>query len=321
MRSKKFFASIFSLLLTLSYNAHAKLTDYSDFYFFGDSLSDVGNNGCNTNIDGTSKQCMTWANDIYLQRFNDYVKPSNQGGNDYAVGGAVSIDTVAQVNQYLASHNNQADPNAYYFLLVGGNDIMNLAIDAADQLKEKMSRLAPMQALGVLSQTVGMFNYNLEGTDRSLGIVTHQIQAVKMLTLAGAKHIMVINMPNIDYAPAVQDGVNKLMTSCENSIFVSKADKPICLQIGQGINGLVDMLIRDYNDTLSRKMASNFDPSVVKMYSMYDATQNIIQQGILNPNGACDGTAEQCQDYVFFNSVHPSARAQAIMADKIAALI
>ncbi|MCD6046953.1 MAG: lipase/esterase [Gammaproteobacteria bacterium] len=313
----KHFAFTSFLALSISFG-NASATSYSDFYFFGDSLTDVGNNSCQTNRDANSGQCMTWANDLYTAAFHTNIKPSNQGGTDYAVSGSVSNDALNQVNQYLSTHQNQADPNAYYFMLTGGNDVMNLALNASADVKAKIDHLEPFQALGNIASTIGRFNYNLEGQDGSAGIITHEISAIKALENAGAKHIMVIDLPNISIAPTVQNASNAIIASCQKSILVPSHDKPICLSIGQSIDEMGEIFIRDYNDVLTRNVRNLLDPTIVKTFSMFDLTQNMIKNNVLNPNGVCSQNAQDCGKYLFYNGVHPSAAAHLIMANKIA---
>ncbi len=309
---------IFLTTFVLTFSCHA--TPYSEFYFFGDSLSDVGNNGCETNKDANTGECMTWATDLHFYAFNAYAKPSSAGGTDYAVGGATTIDTLNQVNQYLNTHH-QADPNAYYFILAGGNDVMNLATDTTSQVKTKIDALQPLQAVGVVASAIGNFNNNLEGTDGSAAIITHETDAIKALYNAGAKHIMVINLPDISITPTIQNAGNDVREACQKSVFVPKSDQSICLEIGQGLEQMAGIFIRDYNDALNRKIQANFDLSMVKTFSMFDMAEQVVKDDVLNPNGSCSGTVQECEHYLFYNGVHPGAAAHKIMANKIFNLI
>ncbi|WP_462115941.1 SGNH/GDSL hydrolase family protein, partial [Lysobacter xanthus] len=170
---------------------------YSQTIFFGDSLTDAGSfrptlvqvAGPSAGILGrfTTNPALVWAE--YLADFyGTNAAPSNQGGTNYAVGGArigtngtqvfapgvtapiPSLQT--QVNNYLTANGGRADANALYTVWGGANDIF--AITNAG---------APAQA------TI-------------TSAVTGQIGIVSQLTTAGARYILVPTLPDIGSTPA-----------------------------------------------------------------------------------------------------------------------
>src|SRR3990167_336246 len=179
---KKTFPFLFTCVCFFSSLAQAT-PSYSNFYFFGDSLSDIGNctvnNGCLTNRDDNTNECLTWANDLYDTTFSLYAKASSQGGTDYAVGGVTSTDLARQIGQYLSDHHNQVDPDAYYFFLIGSNDLINLANSTYMLTKSELASAHFLKAIGVLSSTMGNYNYNLENTMNDGGIITRETDAIK----------------------------------------------------------------------------------------------------------------------------------------------
>jgi outer membrane lipase/esterase len=129
-------SSAIALALAASGNAAAQ---YSNVYFFGDSLIDSGNyksvlppgTGLFTTNPGPVMS------QVIAQRFGFAATPSTQtGGNNYAYGGArvallpgvvgaplspsAAVPVATQVQQYLAK--GPADPNALYSVSGGGND-------------------------------------------------------------------------------------------------------------------------------------------------------------------------------------------------------
>lgn len=129
-------SSAIALALAASGNAAAQ---YSNVYFFGDSLIDSGNfksvlppgTGLFTTNPGPV------ISEVIAQRFGFTAIPSTQpGGNNYAYGGArvallpgylgnplspnAAVPVTTQVQQYLAK--GPADPNALYSVSGGGND-------------------------------------------------------------------------------------------------------------------------------------------------------------------------------------------------------
>ncbi len=128
-------------------------------YVFGDSWSDMGNNGIATN----KPNGKTWA--YYVAQDYDNlngIQASKNGGTDYAQGGALAAAAITQVDSYLNSHNNRADPKALYIFFIGGNDIRN----ASTVQKQTMETAA-----GKVSE------------------------AAKHLLESGAQHVAVVNIP------------------------------------------------------------------------------------------------------------------------------
>jgi outer membrane lipase/esterase len=111
---------------------------FSNVYFFGDSVSDSGNYH-SVLPPGTGKFTTNpgpvWT-EVFAQNFGFSANPSTQGGTNYAYGGARitllpgvvgpplvpndAVPVATQVTQYLS--HGPADPNALYSLQGGGDD-------------------------------------------------------------------------------------------------------------------------------------------------------------------------------------------------------
>jgi len=111
---------------------------FSGFYFFGDSLSDAGSFKP-VLPPGTGKFTTNpgpiWA-EVLAQRYGFTATPANQGGNDYAEGGARvtqlpgvpnvpptggATPVATQVQNFLSK--GAVNPGALYSVWAGGNDV------------------------------------------------------------------------------------------------------------------------------------------------------------------------------------------------------
>lgn len=174
-----------------AYGAHAE--SFSDVVFFGDSLTDngyfkpllqqagSGGGAFTTNPDAT------WAQYVAEAYGYDAAPNGNgQNGNNYAVGGARVATTVsntslgaavdvpsvaAQADGYLAAHGGRASGDALYGVWGSANDVLAAAA-------------APATAAATLGNAA-----------------TQQAAVVKRLSDAGARYILVPNLPDIGLTP------------------------------------------------------------------------------------------------------------------------
>ncbi len=147
----------------------ARAAGFTQLYVFGDSLSDVGNNGRYS--DG-----YLWDEHV-AGAYGLKCLPSSQGGTDYAVSGALITSgknsLPNQLSDYLATHR-KADPNALYAIWGGGNDVLSTIGNGA---------------AGPAIQA--------EGVKRTLAML-------KALYQAGARQFLVGLVPHTDLTPEVQ---------------------------------------------------------------------------------------------------------------------
>ena len=166
---------------------------YSQTIFFGDSLTDTGAFrpalvqvvGPNGALLGrfTTNPDFIWAD--YLADFYDTdadAAPVNQGGQNYAVGGARTGTNTAsplgavpavltQVNTYLAATGGVADPDALYTVWGGANDLFAIANGAP--------------AAATMTAAVGA-----------------QVTAIGTLQAAGARYVLMPNVPDLGLTPS-----------------------------------------------------------------------------------------------------------------------
>ncbi|WP_259467256.1 SGNH/GDSL hydrolase family protein, partial [Salmonella enterica] len=113
-------------ILSLALAAPLSACAFDSLTVFGDSLSDTGNNGRWTWDSGQNKLY----DEQLAERFGLALSPSNNGGSNYAAGGATATpelnpqdNTADQVRQWLAKTGGKADHNGLYIHWVGGNDL------------------------------------------------------------------------------------------------------------------------------------------------------------------------------------------------------
>jgi phospholipase/lecithinase/hemolysin len=117
---------------------------YSDFFVFGDSLSDVGNIFIATGgtipaspyVGGQFSNGPIWAQVLSSSLGLGALQPSLAGGTDFAFGlattgnpstASVIVPTLTQqVGMFLASVGGNAPSSALYAVWIGGNDLLNI---------------------------------------------------------------------------------------------------------------------------------------------------------------------------------------------------
>jgi len=264
---------------------------FSNLFAFGDSLSDVGNvSGApytNRNINNSAS---IWVNDLG----NDFgwnVSSSSSGGYDFAQAGAVTgnlgFDTHStaktmqeQVNNFISESGGRVDKNALYSVWAGGNDIK-------DYFQYGMLNIAPQQLIA-------------NSTGNTVNIVNELHQA-------GAKYIMVFNVPNFADAPVVNH--NPIFKMFKSQIYT---------------------LIQAYNTQLLASMNATGDNVIqIDMAGLFNAIQtNYAKFGFSGPLSevSCNPlTGLVCSDpnsgIFFYDGFHPSQETHRIAADYILSVL
>src|SRR5476651_832732 len=168
--------------MAMCFGLQAPAQAYDQLYVFGDSLSDTGNIGRWT-FDSSSHQLY---DEILANNIGTTLKPSSQGGLNYAEGGGVAVPgldsdytTQAQVKSYLASTGGKADPNGLYVHWIGGNDLAAAALS-----------LNPIKAVDIATNSA-----------------TQAASQVNDLLKAGAGTVVVPTVPNIGLTPVLMEGI------------------------------------------------------------------------------------------------------------------
>ncbi len=179
-------------VLTLGFAGSASAQSFSDVVVFGDSLSDSGNaalaNGLPAGNSFTTNPDPVWA-EIVAEAFGASGSNSLAGGPNYAFAGACVnpatpctqdiVPTVTeQIDSHLSARGGSADPNALYAVWGGANDVADSA----------------------LNDTPNALGHVLAAADAA-------VAQVRRLREAGARIVVVSNVPDISLAPyAVNQG-------------------------------------------------------------------------------------------------------------------
>ena len=279
------------------------LAGYSSLFVFGDSLSDSGNNAALTPnrttvpISGNSfiptdpyesghyTNGQVWAQ-IVASSLGLSANPSLAGGTDYAYGGARTGTTSsdgapsleAQVGSFLSQYGPMIPGNALYVVEGGGDN-------ARDGLDDIAKCDDPACIIRSILSTAASYAVDIYTIDAEL-------QA------AGAKNILVWNVPDLGKTPAVL------------------ADGPLASILGTTVASAMNLALLG---------AIGADPDV-KLFDDFDLLDGVIADpgafGLSNVTDAC-AQFLNCDpsEFLFWDGIHPTSAAEAIMSDAIDSLV
>ena len=290
----------------------ARAAPYTAEYVFGDSLSDNGNlaeflgsnfpnppsyqdsftNGPVANALLASRIGQTLTPSLWVTGFKDihnlfgagYVPGTNYSGAGAtaaasAVGGlAPTINLPQQVAAYGLASGGKADPNALYVVEIGGNDV----------------RQAALQSTGTTAVTTG---------------VNAELQAVQSLAQAGAKNFLVVNVPNVGVIPEfTQDNSSKVaaatLYSQQYNALLASGLAGLALPASTSVT---QFDLYNYNAGLIANAAAlGFSNTTDRCFTSTPASASTI--AACGPNGA------NISQFFYWDSIHPSARVQALWA-------
>jgi outer membrane lipase/esterase len=192
---KTFRRALVASAVALACSAGTASAQFSNMYFFGDSLSDAGSykpvlppgtGRFTTNPDPV------WA-EVLGGRYGFAITPANQGGTDYAQGGArvtqlpgvpptpptgSAVPIATQVSQYIG---RGVDPTALHAVWGGANDVSTqLLLAATGQITAAQAQVGVVTA------------------------ATQLVQQVALLQAAGAQNVAVGNLPDMGKTPTGQ---------------------------------------------------------------------------------------------------------------------
>ncbi len=268
---------------------------YTDLFFFGDSLSDIGNTQAATSstiffvypgshyYEGRFSNGPVYAELLSQQMGMGTLTRSSAGGNNFAYGGAKTLGTSGitgsfindlgeQVDDYTSTRD--ADAGALYILWAGANDLFD----------------------GQLDMSI------------PVGNITSDIQ---QLYDDGARQFLVLNLPKLGATPAY------------NGTAVSRADwNKRTLAFNTELSSGLDSL----ENSLSQISINRFDveslfDSVLASPSTYGLTNATIPAAPgLEPGNFLyndDNIVENPDEYLFWDEVHPTAVMHSALADAI----
>jgi outer membrane lipase/esterase len=293
MRTLKRTLLVSAIALALSTPATAQ---FNNMYFFGDSLTDAGTYG---GARFTINPGLVWAQDLG-NTYNFKITPSNAGGTDYAQGGArVTLPSSSiipgfaqrpvstQIDELLKATPN-LNPGALYSVWIGANDLQQiLAAAGAGQITQ--ADAASQTALAA----------------------TQTAQQLARLNAAGARFIVVANLPDLGKTPGGQ------------------AAGPANAAAASQLTGL-------FNSTLAASTAKlGFQIIPVNIFALFnEVLASPSTYGFLNTTGVACTTASAltcttstlvspnaASTYLFADAIHPTPAAHAIIAQVVNSMI
>jgi len=273
-------ASAVTVALAASGAASAQ---FNNMVFFGDSLSDAGFFGARFTVNPG----LAWTQNLG-NAYGLSITPSNQGGTDYAQGGArVTLPSAStpsgapqrpvstQVGELLQK-TPSLDPNTLYTVWVGGNDILQGGTEAA------LGLITPAQLQANIVTAAGQ-----------------TAQQLARLHAAGARYIMLTNLGNGQLTPfGVANPTAPI--GALSSLFDSTLNGAVA-QLGfEVININTGGLLKEVVTSPGR-------------YGFTNATQAGCTTGAFFCTSATLVTPNAAQTYVWADDVHPSPAMHAIV--------
>jgi len=318
-------AGVIAATLVASAPAYA----WDSLTVFGDSLSDGGNVGRFT-YDGAQHPLY---DEILAADSGLSLRPSSQGGNNYAQGGAVTVpalnpafNTQDQLARWLQRNNGRAERNGLYIYWAGANDI------AAAVLANPLT--APQTVAASASAAAAQ---------------------VRTLLDAGAGTVIVPNVPQLGTTPLMMETVlqltGPLADSALQAAFQSLNATPVLSQAAreQAIQTAFSRAAGEVSaipavrDALAQQLFALWQVLSEQVTALSDGFNqqeeaglaalkgNIVRAdiaGLLSPPGT---SAAQCtsatpgfseaQRFLFADRLHPSPAVHAMIADYIRSIL
>ncbi len=298
---------IFVTLVSLLFSAFLYATPLNKTVVFGDSLSDNGNlyeymkhqlPVSPPYFDGRFTNGYVWV-ELLMQSY--YPANSNEHLLDYAFGGAGVMDNDddeglftlrREIESYFLAHEDKADDKSLYVVWIGSNNYL----------------AAPDEGDAIVNDVSAGVRHSLE-----------------LLAEKGAKHIMVVTLPDLGNTPAARDfdsasamtylskQHNKMLEKNTNEL---RSLYPETQWIFFEINGVLEDIManpRPYGFTNVKDTCYEevMDNSISKKHSILKMVASIKPRKNKN---ACDG-------YLFFDPVHPTEPVHKLMAERTKILL
>lgn len=276
--------------LGLSAAAFAQPTPrtYSNYYFFGDSLTDSGNTFALTGsppapyFQGRVSNGITYAEYLATGLAAAAVTSANGPKLNFAFAGATAMagsavpNLTQQVGLYQA-RGITANANGLYVLLAGANDLLNAIQVPANQNATAM-------------------------TNTGVGASNAVAGAVRSLATLGAKNILVLNLPDISKTARFTTG-----SGASGALFMQNGVQAFNNDIAGRIAGLG--LNSDVNVTVFN-LSAIFDTLLANASRFGFSITNREYLGILQAGGNPGDVGQ----YIFWDGIHPTTKAHAVFA-------
>jgi outer membrane lipase/esterase len=297
----RFRPALAAAAVSLALCASPASAQFSNVYFFGDSSTDSGaykpvlppGTGLFTTNPGP-----VWSQ-LFAQRYGFVAVPANQGGTNFAQGGARVTDLpgvpatpptgtatpiATQVAQLVA--HGPLDRNAIFSVWGGADDIF-FQLDAASA-----GAISPAQAQANITEAA-----------------TNLVRQVGVLQAAGARYVVVFNLPDLGKTPGGVASGQAAALSRVSSLFNTALIGGLDTLGGQAIR-VNDAALLD--EAIANPAAFGFAnatlPACGTTPSLLCTSANLVA-----PNAA--------QAFVFADGVHPTSATHAIIAQAVESMI
>ncbi len=301
-----FFVSLFSYSISYA-------LQFSNFFFFGDSLSDVGNR---SEAPRTTNRGPLWANWLGSY-YGTNITPSNNGGTDYArygdqTGSLGPIDffrdggVLNQISQILNQYPKGLDPKAAYFMWAGANDYLdNVSFYCATDILGTRCKSRDENNVLVFDKNKIHARINVVQNQA----VANIISSLNQLRQAGAKYLFAINLPELGLTPGGYDQQKNLPALANASVgMIPQFNAALSQQINALPYDVVQIDIYGYLNYVANNGAR---------FGFTNTTQAWCTN--IGPfDNSCNANVNANPDtYLFFDSVHPGEQAHRDIADFI----
>jgi phospholipase/lecithinase/hemolysin len=296
-------ASAASLAVPVAPTVAAPGAPFSAIYAFGDSLTDAGNVSLATAglvpvapyADRSFTNGPVWVKDLAQSIGLPAVQPSLAGGTDFAFGGAQTGQTPAhtlnptdlqsQYSQFLAQVPSP-QAGALYAIWIGANDVLDITNNTS---------LTPAQQQADVAASV-----------------SNETSVISALAAHGAKNLVVLNVPDLGITPDEMARGPAVAQSATSLATLYNADLAASLQQLEASGALkVDLV-----DTFSVLDQVAANPGA---HGFTNVTDPVWTGNLTDPNsGTLRATGAAQNQFLFFDSLHPTAQAHALLASGIA---
>ncbi|STX50657.1 lysophospholipase A [Legionella busanensis] len=295
---------VFLAMLVLLFSTLVNANELNNVVVFGDSLSDNGNlyeymrhriPQSPPYYEGRFTNGPVWIEQLTNFYFPNQVKSHLY---DYAFGGAAISDNAAdddilftlnrEIKTYLLSHDNKASEQSLFIIWIGGNNYLALP----------------------------------ENEEEANAIVVNGIaNGTEQLVKAGAKHILILTLPDLGRGPAARQlkAEEKLTRLSKHHNELLK----VALQKLRVKYPNVQFLYFETEGTVNRLLESpeeyGFTNTIDTCYDVL--VDDISKSSTLLMAAKSAKIDETCEGYLFFDPVHPTTLAHRLIAEDVRAML
>lgn len=290
--------NVFLLLLALLFSGLSSAANLKNIVVFGDSLSDNGN--LYEYMQHQIPQSPPYFEgrfsngEVWVERLANAYFPGQGAAHlkDYAFGGAgVAEDTEdndalftlkREIDSYLLAHQDKAEGDSLFIVWIGANNYLGIPEEA--------------------DKTVSEVNLGIK----------HSLQR---LSAAGAKHIVIVNLPDLGKTPAArlfdaETALSELSARHNAALAATVSELQQSYKATQWLYYDVNTLL---DDMLAQPQKYGFSNTTDTCYTV--DVDKPSQHAILKIARHLRENEGGCAGFLFFDPVHPTAPAHQIMAD------